>query len=341
MQYKIFLVMSFVAVLYLEVKAQDENIPDNHSLYCTPSVIGLPRTKGLVIKYELIPHYTIKSTSKNSLYNDANAGISRNGRLDIKLKFPIINRPGFIVIGGLRYFQEQLHFTNPSESNYPVYTGLEDRSLKTLGGQLYIIKPTKKNTYFLLRASADFNGDFTQSGIPPKDLLKISVAPMYGWKRNENLSYAIGVAYGYTFGRASVYPVISYNKNFSPNWGIESLLPTHIKLRYSKNDKQFWYLATELSGASYRLSNKIPGLENTNQPHLHRSELKIGLTLEKEIHNWFWFSAEAGYRQNLQFNLTNSAGRNSNVLIKNKLSGAPFLGLSLFMVPPRSWIKAK
>ncbi len=336
---KSILVIIFLTAFHRQTLAQDDNLSGSKDFYCSPGVIGLPRSKGVVFKYEIIPPYTVKSTSKNLLYNNADAGISRNGRLDIKIRVPIINKPGIIIIGGLHYYQEQLHFTNPSEINYPIYVGLEDRSLKSVGGQFYVVKPTKKNTYFLLRTSLDFNGDFTQSDIAKKDMLKISVAPMFGWKRNDNLSYAVGVAFGYVFGRGIVYPVFSYNKNFSSKWGIESLLPAFIKLRYSNNEKQYWYFATVLSGASYRLSNKIPGLESTVQPHIHHSEIKLGLTLEQEMHNWLWCSAEIGYRRNFQFNLTNSAGRNKDVLIKNKLSGAVYIGLSLFMVPPKKWLK--
>lgn len=318
------------------VISQVENLPQRGNLFCSPKIIGSPPSKGLVIKYELIPNYTITSTSQSSLYKNASNGIDRNGRLDIKIRVPVVNKPGLAIVGGIRYFQEQLHFTNPSIVNYPVYNALEDRSLKSIGAQLYVVKPTLNNTYFLFRGSADLNGEFTKGGIPFIDFLKVSISTMYGWKRNENLSYAFGVAYGYSFGRASIYPLFAYNRNFSNRWGIESLLPSNIRLRYSKSEKNFWFLSAALNGASYRLSNKIEGLEITGKPHLHRSEVKFGVELEKEIHNWLWFSTELGFRQHLQFNLTQSGRRNSDVLIKNNLSGAPFIGFSFFIVPPKN-----
>lgn len=328
--------LSILALITAQlVTGQNKNDSISYLSFCTPNIVGLPRSKGIVVKYELLPHYTFRSTAQTASYSNANAGVSRNGRMDIKVKIPIVNKPGLTIIGGAHYFQEQFHFTNPSKADYPVYQSLEDRSLKSAGISLYVIKPTKHNTYFLLRASADLSGDLSDRSIGANELLKYSIAPMYGWKRNENLSYAIGLAYGYTFGRPSLYPLFSYNKNFTKKWGIESLLPVSVKLRYTPNIKTIWYASADISGASYRLSNKIPGLGAIDKPHIHRSEIKTTITMERELHDWLWFSAEVGFRQNLQFNLTNSPGRRSDVLIKNKLSGAPIFGLSLFMVPPK------
>jgi hypothetical protein len=337
MENKIILLFYLLALISIRTNAQVEDLPQGESLFCTPRVTGAQKPKGVIFKYELIPKYNITSTSKNSFYDNASSGISRNGRTDFKIKIPVLNRPGLAIVGGLRYFQEQIHFTSPTYADYPVYVALEDRSLKSMGAQLYLIKPTKKSTYYLFRGSADLNGDFTQKGIPLRDFMKVSISTMYGWKRNDNLSYAFGLAYGYSFGRASIYPLFSYNRNFSSAWGIESLLPTNIKLRYSKNEKSFWYVGAALDGASYRLSNKIVGLEETSRPHLHRSELKLGMEMERELHDWLWISFELGFRQNLQFNLTNSGRRNGDVLINNKLSGAPYIGVGLFMVPPKKF----
>jgi hypothetical protein len=109
-------------------------------------------------------------------------------------------------------------------------------------------------------------------------------------------------------------------------------------LRYAKSDKTFWYGTTEISGASYRLNNQSSGINTISDPHLHRSEIRAYILLEKEIHNWLWFGLKVGWRKNLALNFTNSSRLNSDVLIKNKLAGAPILSINLFMVPPRSWL---
>jgi hypothetical protein len=78
--------------------------------YCKPAVKGLPRGKGLVIKYEYIPSYKITTTDKTGSFYNSNNKITRNGRWDIKLKVPAINKPWLSIVIGLKYNTEQYHF---------------------------------------------------------------------------------------------------------------------------------------------------------------------------------------------------------------------------------------
>lgn len=327
----------FIILSSVKARAQKNGVQCTDE-YCVPSVIGLPRSKGFSIEYDFIPEHKIASTARQSGYTNAYGEVSKNSRLDIKLRLPVVSKPALTVAVGFRFFREEFYFTKPSVPNYELYTDLQDRSLRTAGLQLYVIKPTKTKKYFLLRISADLNGDFTNTKIPVSKYLKFAMAPMIGWKQNPNLSLAVGLAYGYTFGRPTIYPLFSYNRNFNKYWGIETLLPAYIKLRYAKSDRTYWYGTTEINGASYRLNNQTIGSGVIDNPHLHRSEIRAYVLLEKEIHNWLWFGLKAGWRKNLALNLTNSPRLNSDVLIKNKLSGAPILSVNLFIVPPRAWL---
>jgi hypothetical protein len=107
------------------------------------------------------------------------------------------------------------------------------------------------------------------------------------------------------------------------------------------NEKNYWYAGFELGGASYRLDNEGTAFANYNKLHLFRSELRGIMTYEREIHDWLWFGIEGGFRQNLNFNLTNGPKTKADVLISNKLTGAPLINASLFMVPPQSFLKKK
>jgi hypothetical protein len=206
-------ILIFFALFPGKARAQKSGVQCTDE-YCVPSVIGLPRSKGFSIEYDIIPEHKITSTAKQSGYANAYGEVSKNSRLDIKLRLPIINKPALTVAVGFRFFKEEFYFTEPSVPNYELYTDLQDRSLRTAGLQLYIVKPTKTKKYFLLRMSADLNGDFTNTKIPINKYLKFSVAPMIGWKQNPNLSLALGLAYGYTFGRPTIYPIILLQSQF-------------------------------------------------------------------------------------------------------------------------------
>lgn len=309
--------------------------------FCNPSVIGLPRVKAIIIKYELLPDFKITSTSKLGSYGNSVGEVNRNHRFDLRVRFPIINKPSITIAGGIKYSKEEFRFNDPTTTDYAFYKDLEDRPLKSIGFHFYVLKPTRSKKYFILRSSFDLNGDYNSEKFGKSEFLKFSITPLIGWKQNENLSYAVGFSYGYTFGRPLIVPVVSFNKNFNCNFGIESVLPINIRLRYTENEKNYLYAGVELSGASYRLNNEGTAFNDYDRLHLFRSELRYVFTYEREIHDWLWFGIEGGYRQNFRFNLTNGPSGRSDVIISNKLKGAPLINASIFVVPPQSFLNKK
>lgn len=312
------------------------------SSYCKPSVVGLPRAKALVIKYETLPDFTMRSTGMQGNYGNGYAKLKKNRRLDLRLRFPIINKPSLTIAGGIKYAHEEFSFRSADlQRGYSFYKDLEDRPLKSIGLHFYVIKPTRSNKYFVVRTSIDLNGDYGSDRFGKSEFMKFSVTPLIGWKKNENLTYAVGFSYGYTFGKPLIIPAISINKNFNCFWGIESILPINIRLRYSPNDKNYFYTGFELAGGSYRLDNRDSAFMAFSKLHLFRSELRYLLNYERAIHDWLWFGVELGWRENLRFNLTNGPRANSNVVVSNKLSGALIANASLFIVPPKGLLKTK
>jgi len=332
-------VIIFVIVPATDLFGQEIFTWNKEKEYCNPSVIGLPRAKALILKYEVQPDYKIRSEGKLGNLGNSEGEISHNRRIDFRLRFPIVHKPSLTIAAGLKYTHEAFSYSNDQPVSYTFYKDLENRSLKSAGLHLYMVKPTKNKKYFILRSSLDLNGDFESDHIKMGEFLKFSIAPLIGWKQNENLSYAVGLSYGYTFGVPLVIPIFSINKNFNCNFGIESVLPISLRLRYTKNEKNYWYAGMELSGASYRLDNEGTQFSDYSKLHLFRSELRYTVNYEREIHDWLWFGVEAGYRQNLRFNLTNGPKSTSDVIISNKLMGAPLISASLFLVPPRFFMK--
>jgi len=337
--YLIYLIVSLSVVQAIPVCSQEIFSWSKEKEYCNPSVIGLPRAKAVIFKYELQPAYTVKSTGKLGNYGDSEGKISRNRRIDFRLRFPIVHKSSLTIAAGIKYSHEEFVFSDDQPMHYSFYKDLEDRPLKSAGLHFYVVKPTHHKKYFILRTSFDLNGDYSSDKFGKKEFFKFSITPLIGWKQNENLSYAFGLTYGYSFGIPLIVPVFSYNKNFDCNFGIESVLPLYLKFRYTKNDKNFWYAGVELGGASYRLDNDGTLFSDYNKLHLFRSELRYTLNYEREIHDWLWFGIETGYRQNLRFNLTNGPRGSADVIIRNKVGGASIINVSIFVVPPRFFLK--
>lgn len=329
-------ILTILAILICCGSSSAQSTPINctDSTFCIPGVVGLPRSKGLVITRELVKDYAIRSNVDGM----ASSGeVRRNRRWEMKLRAPVLLKEGFKMAVGFKYFVEEFNFENSDNQDFAFYNSLENRPLRSIRSDVYMIKPTLGKRYYILRVSAGLNGDYNLDNFGKEEFLRFSVTPLIGWKENDYVSWAVGVAYSYSFGRRRIFPILAYNKSFNLQWGIESILPASIKLRYSTKDlKNYFYLKAELNGANYsvRLTDQQRELV-----YLNKSEIRYLLNYEREIHDWLWFGVEAGLRQNINFDLANSPDINSNVVVENSLNEAFLMNFSLFLVPPRKFLK--
>ncbi len=298
----------------------------------------MPRSKGFSIKQERVLNYRITSDGSEAGLDNSEDEVRLNRRWEAKLRFPLLLKPHFKLAMGLEYFHEEYRFEGFPNNDFPFYQSLENKALRSLGGAMYMVKPWLGNRYFIMRVGVKFNGDQNIGDMFDSDFLKVSVAPLIGWKKDPFTSIAVGVAYSYDFGRQSIYPVLSYNRTFNSRWGLESILPLNVKLRYTHNDKNLFYATTELNGASYNIQLDNLAFPQNQEMLLRKSEIRFLLTYEKEIHDWLWFGLEAGMRSNIEFSLRNSAKRDAIRLIENNFNTAMVLSASIFIVPPRKFL---
>jgi hypothetical protein len=330
------LILLFISSLSV---AQSPIIGCSDSTFCVPAVMGMPRTKGLVIKQERVMNYNITSSSSDPELNNSTEQVDRNRRWSFKIKAPIVNKPHLKVAAGLNYYTEEYTFENTAALTHPLYVKLEDKPLRNLGASIYVAKPFLGNKFMLFRGGLNLNGDFNDPGAKAVDYMKFSFAVFYGVKRNHLTSFAIGASYTYTFGRALILPLFSFNKTLNNKWGIESILPINVRLRFVPTEKNRFYLSTEMNGANYNINIGATSISNQETLYLEKSELRYLLTYEREIHDWLWFGLEAGMRQNLNFGLSESFHivRKDQVL-QNNLKEAFVFGASIFIVPPRKML---
>ncbi len=299
----------------------------------------MPRSKGLVFLREQVLDYGIRSNSKEVGLANGSGEVRKNRRYRFKLRAPLVMRRNIKVALGFDYYVEEYRFDDLNQVDYPLYLSLEDKSLKSIGSTLYIVKPFRGNRYFLFRGNGSLNGDYGTSDLPTADFLRFSLSPLYGIKRNERVSYAFGAAFSYTFGRPVVYPVFAYNKTWNNRWGVEALLPARVWLRYTYNDRNLVYAKVGFAGASYNVQLQDSTLLSRESLHLEKSELRYLLTYEREIYDFLWMGLEAGWRSNLEFSLTDVRGTQRDLLIDNRLNHAFMFNFSIFIVPPRSMLE--
>ena len=89
--------------------AQESILFCSDSTFCIPSVIGLPRSKGLVITQEYVTDYGISSKSKiDGTAN--NREVRLNKRSELKARIPILRKPNIKLAFGFNYFVEEFNF---------------------------------------------------------------------------------------------------------------------------------------------------------------------------------------------------------------------------------------
>lgn len=312
----------------------------------TPSIAGSGPVRGLEVSYHSNSNFDVNSTS--SLYGNGNGKVDYNRVFKTKLKFPVLIKDKIVVAGGFQYSDEEFHFKS---DNYPLYQSLNDKNLKSIGGNIYLMAQLKGNRFFMFRFSAKLKGDYWKEHIGDVrkyTFLKMEMAPMIGWKVNPRKSWGVGLAYSYTFGDPLVFPIFMYNHTFSDKWGVEAFLPARIKLRYQASKLCFINAKAKLNGGSYSIHFDDPDLNDFKTLELRRADVNFSFEVEKGITDWLWTSVETGYRTNLNFDVTNknhalslsgSKLTHEDNIIDSYAKGGMFFKFSVFISPSKSLLK--
>ena len=176
---------------------QESIIHCSDSTFCVPSVFGMPRAKGIVIRQERVLNYGVKSFSKQEGLEDGEGSVRRNRRWDFKARIPILRKPGIKIALGVRYFHEEYRFEDLPD--YPLYRGLENKALKSLGPTRQSVQRNHRDLLAgLSRSSRELwfslrpNGEFPEGSVVPlpfRDLLIGRTGPVEKSNGLDNRSY--------------------------------------------------------------------------------------------------------------------------------------------------------
>jgi hypothetical protein len=334
-----FLLLSFLLIAGI-AQAQVQSSEEVKEIidYATPSVEGQGRSKGIVLGYERLPQFDIKSNSDNPQIGNGNGRVRINRRFDARAFVPIMNRPRAKLIFGIGHRQEEFNFSDAN--NYSLYKNLEDKNLKSTGIQVAYLRSLDEKKFYLFRISGELNGDYNTDDVSLDNYLKTTFDAVYGWKKNPYFSWGVGLQFGYTYGRRSVLPAILYNRTYNNKWGVESIFPANIIVRRNISEKTLLFAGYKLEGASYTLNANEGALAAFNPIELRRTDVKGLFRLEQEIHDFLWFGVEGGYRRYLRNRVYDNIG-SSTELIENDLAGAGYVRVELFVVPPRKMLERK
>ena len=309
------------------------------STHCEMGVNFSSMSRGVEITYDNLPSFSIRTISNNPDINDGYAEIDNNRRISFKLKAPVLNKPGFKMLLGFKYKQETYTFEdyNPLDNN--IFHSLENKNLKTIGFDVYTLKPFKGRTYLALAAGVDFSGDFKGFLKTEKQFASYSAGALFGIKRNPNVEVAFGLAYSKRLGYNSVIPLIKYDHTFSNKWGLESMLPSKIKVRYNLNNRTIFRAGIDIKGDSYNIGVQNLGNSDITTLQFSRSYVQYGIEVDLEIKDPLFFTASAGYMQNVNFNFSEPGAARRDYTIQASGGGDIFFKVGLFITTPKKFRK--
>ncbi len=307
--------------------------------FCSPGILNKSRSRGVDIAFNLYRGGAVRP--EESFFSGTPGQLDVLEGIILKVKVPVINKPGLKVLAGFNYSPEEYEFSMIPVSNTfsiaspnfsDVVQDIHSRKLKHTGLGLYVLKPLDDRRYLAFRGQVAYNGDYT--GLMKFDdrYGSYSATFAYGIKKSDDLEYGFGVGVNHNFRRTIALPFFLYNRNFNKRWGLEMVFPGYINGRYNFDSKTILLFGYEFQSRSYSLDieNRYTGAESVY--HLNHSEFLLGASIERQIVPWVWVNLKAGFQINrpLEFEARTADALSYNVRPIN----APYLRFGIFISPP-------
>lgn len=295
--------------------------------FATQKVLYLSPTKLISVGYEAQAPFDLSRTpgvsEQPGSFNDFRVNRFRGLRLGVNT--PVISRSNFILNLGLTYWNTDVGMTpkNGGNAANPFADGL-----RSTGVSATVFKPFDIRRFLLVQANADASGDYRGFGDLSANVLTYSGTAIYGWKRDDNFMWGLGLTRTYRAGQVLHIPVLYYNRTFNPKWGVEAILPARANLRRSFGTTSLLMVGYEIEGNAFYLRDA--------NAYLRRGELKPRITYERKLAGFVWLSAQVGWRYNWRFDVfrTQNPVRDEQPLVEYRLGNPLYLNVSLNLVSP-------
>ncbi len=302
----------------------------NVRTYCTQKVSYLSPTKLISVGYEAqLPfHLASPNPDITSSAGFPSTHVNSFGGIRLGLNTPVISRSNFILNLGLSFWNTSAKLEKPENSNF--YGSI--RALNSTGLNATVFKPFDNKHFMIIQASADLNGNYRNFGDINAKGMTYSGTAIYGWKKNDNLMWGVGVTRTYRAGQLLHIPVILFNKTYNQKWGIETIFPARFNVRRNFSPSSYLLMGYELEGNTYYLGE----MGSSSDLYLRRGEMKPRITFEKKISGFIWLSAQAGWRYNWRFDgfSTQNPVKNETLKVNNTLGNPLYFNVSINLVSP-------
>jgi|AntRauTorckE5430_2_1112549.scaffolds.fasta_scaffold03491_2 hypothetical protein len=318
------------------IEKEDIDLTKDYDIFCRPGVVNKSRGRGLLIERTMVGDQYL--APRPGGIEGANASeIDYIEQFRAKIKIPIINAPSLKVLAGYEYQQESVHFDRIGYFNQELFQSLNGKPLRTNKYSVYITKSFNKRVYGGLRLRTSYRGDYEQMMSFDPRYATYSGLAVAGFKEREDLEWGVGLMFGRNFFNTTILPFGILNQTFSDKWGIETVLPVRVMMRYNFSPTNMVLFGVEYQSSSYSLDLLQPGTQGLTPYHFRHAEIALKAVYDKQVYSWVWFTAEAGYLvpRRARFDNTLDAAYN----FRARTSSQPYFRIGVFLTPPRDMIK--
>lgn len=311
---------------------------------CTPGILRKSRSRGLDIAYNF--------NNGGLVRPQGNHLEGRPGELEslealvVKLKAPILNGSRFKMVAGFNYEPEKFFFSSVptglsvsalSPNVGDVYQQIDARMLKHTSLSLFGVSILDEQHYLGFRAQASFNGDYRGLINFDNRYASYQASLALGIKRTSDFEWGFGLNFSHDSRRSIVLPFILYNRNFNRKWGLEAVFPASVQGRYNIDKRSILLFGYEYGSRFYSIDVQNPYLRSTDAYLFSHSELRFGVSLERQIVPWVWLNMKAGYQINMpnRFQVQGT----QDLSYRATPGNAPYFRLGFFLSPPDKYYR--
>jgi hypothetical protein len=275
------------------------------------------------------------SSAKPPGGNTVSSPVNTYRGLRIAVNTPVVSRSNLILNLGLTYWNTSVRLANPERS---VQFAALNQGLRSTGVNATVFKPFDNRHFLILQANADLNGTYRKFSDVSHKNLTVSGLAVYGWKRDDNFMWGLGLTRTYRGGNLLHIPVLLYNRTFNPRWGVEAVFPAQATIRYNFGTTSLLSAGYELEGNVFYLGNPFAtgSTRSSADVFLRRSEIKPRINYERKLTGFIWLAVQAGMSLNWRYNAVGSRNpvAGESPVFTNQLRNAPYLNVSLNLVSP-------
>ncbi|TAE29833.1 MAG: hypothetical protein EAZ91_11755 [Cytophagales bacterium] len=299
--------------------------------FATQKVLYITPTRLISVGYESQFGGQITSTG-GTILGDRPVDTNINAYRGIRLAYntPVISRSNLILNLGLTYWNTTAQTSN---TNFNGFVNTLNQGLRTTGFNATIFKPLNNKHFLIIQGNADANGNYRGFSDLSSRHFTYSGSAIFGWKKDDNFMWGLGLTRTYRGGNLLHLPVLLYNRTFNTKWGIEAILPARAAIRRNFGTNALLSFGYELEGNSFFLGNDLTG---RNPLFLRRSEIKPRLNYERKLAGFVWLAVQAGVAINWRYDVlgTQNPVANEQPIFTNTLRNAPYVNVSLNLVSP-------